>query len=339
MKSKNFLLRILAMTLIFTIMAVGCDLFNPPDDDEEGNGNGSGNDNSIAVTLSGVSANGSSSQVTTQLTLTFSQAITGLTASDISLSGVSGVTKGTLSGSGPSYTLPINGFNAGGTLNVSVSKTGYTISGSPKTVTIYVVSGTSGNFSYTETDTIIITKYNGTGGSVSIPAQINGKTVTRIADKAFYNCTGLTGVTIPSGVIYIGESLIYDTGVFYGCTSLTSITIPDSVTFIGEYAFRKCTELSSVTLGNSITSIGIGAFRNCDVLTNITIPASITTIGGGVFEDCRYLASITFQGPKPSTGISSEAFDGDLLSKWSAGGAGTYTTRSPVAYNAVWTKQ
>ncbi|GBU27110.1 hypothetical protein R84B8_00633 [Treponema sp. R8-4-B8] len=91
----------------------------------------------IAVTLNTVIANGSDTQTTTQLTLTFSEAITGLSADDITLSGVMGITKGTLGGSGPAYTLPISGFITGGTLSVAVSKTGYTISGSPKDVTIY----------------------------------------------------------------------------------------------------------------------------------------------------------------------------------------------------------
>jgi endo-1,4-beta-xylanase len=93
------------------------------------------------VTFSGLSANGSSSQTTTQLTLTFSAAITGLSAADITLTGVSGVSKGTLSGSGPSYTLPISGFTSGGTLTVAAAKTGYAVSGSPRTVTIYSASG------------------------------------------------------------------------------------------------------------------------------------------------------------------------------------------------------
>jgi hypothetical protein len=83
----------------------------------------SGGGGDTAVTFSSVTANGSSSQSTTQLTLTFSQAITGLSASDISLSGVS-VTKGTLSGSGPTYTLGISGQTAGGTLTVAVAKSG-----------------------------------------------------------------------------------------------------------------------------------------------------------------------------------------------------------------------
>jgi hypothetical protein len=98
----------------------------------------------IPVSFSGVTANGSASATTTQLTLTFDKAITGLAAADITLSGVTGVAKGTLSGSGPTYTLPISGFTQGGSLSVTIAaaaKPGYIISGSPKTATIYYVGG------------------------------------------------------------------------------------------------------------------------------------------------------------------------------------------------------
>jgi hypothetical protein len=49
--------------------------------------------------------------------------------------GTFGVTKGTLSGDGPSYTLPISS-PVDGTLTVVVEKTGYDITGSVKTVNI-----------------------------------------------------------------------------------------------------------------------------------------------------------------------------------------------------------
>ena len=55
-----------------------------------------------------------------------------------------------------------------------------------------------------------------------------------ISPKAFYNCSGLTSVTIPNSVTYIGGS------AFEGCSGLTSVTIPNSVTSIGWYAFRGC---------------------------------------------------------------------------------------------------
>jgi len=89
------------------------------------------------VTFESVQATGSNSSTTTQLKLTFSQEIPNLTASDITLSGVTGVTKGTLSSFGQTYYLDISGFTKGGTLSVAVAKSGYNIKSSPQTVTIY----------------------------------------------------------------------------------------------------------------------------------------------------------------------------------------------------------
>jgi len=109
-----------------------------------GNGNSGGSGGNTAVTFSSVAANGSTSQTTTQLTLIFSQAITGLSSGDIFLDGVSGITKGALNSSGSTYILPISGFAAGGILSVAVAKSGYSINGSPKTVNIYYYSGGSG---------------------------------------------------------------------------------------------------------------------------------------------------------------------------------------------------
>ena len=46
-----------------------------------------------------------------------------------------------------------------------------------------------------------------------------GKNVTTIGNRAFYKCTALTKITIPSKVNKIGKQ------AFYGCKSLKSITI------------------------------------------------------------------------------------------------------------------
>jgi hypothetical protein len=55
---------------------------------------------------------------------------------------------------------------------------------------------------------VVITEYTGPGGSVVIPATIGGKVVTGIGDYAFYDCTGLTSVTIPASVTTIGEGAL-----------------------------------------------------------------------------------------------------------------------------------
>ena len=45
----------------------------------------------------------------------------------------------------------------------------------------------------------IITKYIGSGGDVTIPATIDGYTVTGIGDSAFFYCSNLTSVIIQVG--------------------------------------------------------------------------------------------------------------------------------------------
>jgi hypothetical protein len=203
------------------------------------------------------------------LTLTFSQAIPGLSAGDITLGGVSSVNKGALSGSGPTYTLPISGFTAGGSLTVSVAKSGYTISGGPKSVTIFYNSGTlpdGGSLSFTliNDDTEYKVSIGTARGAIVIPSVYNGLPVTAIADYGFS-----------------------------GWTIITSVTIPDSVTSIGFRAFAGCTGLRSLTIGNGVTSIGRGVFESCSGLTSVTIPASVTSIVNGAFENCSGLESIT----------------------------------------------
>ena len=138
-----------------------------------------------------------------------------------------------------------------------------------------------------------------------IPATLRSVTVTggNIFYGAFYNCTGLTSVTIGNGVTSIGSN------AFYNCTDLTSITIPDSVTSIGDYAFQNCSGLTSVTFAENsqLTSIGGSAFYNCTGLTSITIPDSVTTIDECAFSFCTGLTSITI--PDSVTSIGGNAFE------------------------------
>ena len=143
-------------------------------------------------------------------------------------------------------------------------------------------------------------------GNVAIPEEVTymnrTRKVTSIGGSAFYDCTGLTSVTIPNSVTSIGGS------AFNGCSGLTSVTIPNSVTSIGKSAFYYCSGLTSVTIPNSVTSIGSTAFYYCSSLTSVTIPNSVTSIGAEAFANCSGLTSITI--PNSVTSIGNRAFDG-----------------------------
>ena len=162
--------------------------------------------------------------------------------------------------------------------------------------------------------------------------------VTSIGEKAFYECSDLTSVTIGNSVTCIGES------AFSRCRRLTSVIIPNSVTSIGEDAFVSCnnlkkviikdiaawcnikfgnsysnpllyaehlysdenTEITDLVIPNSVTSIGISAFSGCSGLTSVTIPNSVTSIGGNAFSWCSGLTSVTI--PNNVTSIGDYAF-------------------------------
>ncbi len=86
-------------------------------------------------------------------------------------------------------------------------------------------------FSYEiQNEKVVITGYSGSEQNITIPAQINGKTVIKIEKNAFKDNENLTSVIISEGVEDIGDS------AFENCTNLSTITLPNTITHIGENA-------------------------------------------------------------------------------------------------------
>ncbi|WP_148614073.1 OmpL47-type beta-barrel domain-containing protein [Nocardioides rubriscoriae] len=100
---------------------------------------------------------------TAQLTVTFSEAVTGFTSTDVVLSGVTGATAA-VSGTGASYTVAISGMTGQGTLSVSVpAAAAVDVADNPNTA-----SGTATVVRDTVAPTVAVSSFTRSGGNLTV---------------------------------------------------------------------------------------------------------------------------------------------------------------------------
>jgi len=120
-----------------------------------------------------------------------------------------------------------------------------------------------------------IVHYNGSGGVVVIPSELNGYPVKKV------------GPTYPpdfSGPVFASWT--------EKNTSITSVSLPEGITNIGDYAFAYCSNLSAVNIPSSVNAIADLAFAETG-LTSIIIPESVSYLGSSVFVRCTSLTNVT----------------------------------------------
>ena len=100
--------------------------------------------------------------------------------------------------------------------------------------------------------------------------------ITGINTEAFINDEDIVSVTFPSNYIEIKER------AFFNCSNLTYLTM-DSVVTIGEGAFKNC-NFFRVSFSNNLEIIGNEAFYNSGTISQL--PNSITRIGEYAFYNC-----------------------------------------------------
>lgn len=84
--------------------------------------------------------------------------------------------------------------------------------------------------------------YHGTSSSVTIPATVNGCSVTEIMSYSFQNNSHIVTVTVPKTLIKI------DDYAFYNCKNLTKVIYKNKYMKWG-YSFVECPKFQSMTLG------------------------------------------------------------------------------------------
>ena len=161
----------------------------------------------------------------------------------------------------------------------SISSTAFS-----NTTALEKITVSDDNTSYASVDGVLYNKNKTT--LVLYPKSRKGEfvvpdTVTTIADRAFENCYGLTGITIGKNVKTIG------TYAFQNCSALTKAVFKDSDSInktIGNYAFYNCKALTDIDFGNTVTSIGSYAFVMTKSLTTLEFPDSLESIGNYAFS-------------------------------------------------------
>ena len=173
---------------------------------------------------------------------------------------------------------------------------------------------TSGNYQYKVLDdnTICISRYIGEEENITIPAKINGLTVTTIGTGAFVQ-TGMGSLNIPASITDIkpnafklsgfnkievdknnsnytsinGVLFSKDKTVLFAYpkeNSATSYIIPDGVKIIESTAFMGASNLNNIVIPDGVTTIKENAFYLWSNLKNVSIPTSVKSIGRDAFD-------------------------------------------------------
>ena len=135
------------------------------------------------------------------------------------------------------------------------------------------------------------------GGEILSEITIN----TDIKPYAFVKATWLKKVVLGNNVENISNK------AFYLCSNLSSLVIP-SVSVIGTNAFEGCTSLKEIDLPSTLTSISKEAFKNCTGLQYILIPESVNYIFESAFWGCKNLVDLIISSRTSVLNIAQNAF-------------------------------
>lgn len=128
--------------------------------------------------------------------------------------------------------------------------------------------------------------------SVALPDSVGAFEQNPALLGAFEDCPALKSITFPPGLTNIGFSAFRSSG-------LTQVTIPGGVGYVGAQAFESCRALATVTIEPGVRFLDYASFRGCTGMSTVTIPNTITNIGPYAFAGCTSLTRVNFEGDAP----------------------------------------
>lgn len=108
-----------------------------------------------------------------------------------------------------------------------------------------------------------------------------------ISYRIFYGCSGLSAITIPESVIYVGAEAFENTTWFNN--------LPDGLVYTGSVVYKykgKIPSGTDVVIKDGTSSITNGAFLYDGGIKTVTIPNSVVRIGNSAFSGCGGLTAV-----------------------------------------------
>jgi hypothetical protein len=127
--------------------------------------------------------------------------------------------------------------------------------------------------------------------------------ITDIGAVAFYGCSNITELEIPTNVKKMNVESFRATG-------LKKVKIhPDGLNSISNYAFYGCSKLAALDMPNNISTIGNSAFAGCTALETLSLPVQLTTIGNEAFKGCNSIRQVSIAASTAPQGDKSSFAD------------------------------
>ncbi|MBR7188893.1 MAG: leucine-rich repeat domain-containing protein, partial [Clostridia bacterium] len=87
-------------------------------------------------------------------------------------------------------------------------------------------------------------------------------------------------VILGEGITHVGNY------AFYGCSKITSVSLPSTLESVGHYAFQNVSQWAGpLALPEGLTTLGVYSFAGCSGLTApVRLPDTLTSIGSNAFR-------------------------------------------------------